>query len=282
MEVVRLRGIGVSPGIGMGEVFLPERVVFTSRVEAILPSQVDAELQRLRKAVAKTRQELLQLKAKIEEKLSEEHAFIFDAHLLILEDKTLRAGIEKIIAEEKIRAEGAISQVNVRYQSVFEAISDEYFRQRKFDVSDVLAKIYRNLEVKEVKEVDDTQNIILVAHDLLPSEAALRLSRGNILAVALDMGGQTSHTAILARSLNIPTVVGLRNITGRVKSKDFVIVDGTDGEVIVNPPAAVVKEFGSKKERYDSYRSELQKTAQLSPLTLDSVRFCPLANIELP
>jgi phosphotransferase system enzyme I (PtsI) len=117
---------------------------------------------------------------------------------------------------------------------------------------------------------------------MLPSEAAVRLSRGNVVAVATDMGGPTSHTAILARSLNIPAVVGLHNVTQQVKTGDFVIVDGTDGEVIVNPPLAVKKEFQSKKEKYDHYFRELKKTAKLKSVTLDDVRFLPLANIELP
>ena len=212
----------------------------------------------------------------------EQHSFIFEAHLLILKDKSLLSSLEKIIKEEKSRAEWAISRVHDKYQELFESISDEYFRQRKFDVSDVLSRIYSNLKPTELKKRDDNNEKILVAHDLLPSEAAVRLSKGNILAVALDMGGQTSHTAILARSLNIPAVMGLRNITQRVKNRDILIVDGTDGEVIINPPLAIRKEFASKKEKYDDYQQELKKTARLRSSTLDEVVFSPLANIELP
>ncbi len=145
-----------------------------------------------------------------------------------------------------------------------------------------MTKIYRNLESLDKKKKDDGGEKILVAHDLLPSEAALKLSRGNVLAVAIDMGGQTSHTAILARSLNIPTVLALRNISQRVKNGDYIIVDGSDGEVIVNPPHALRKEFFDKKEKYEDYRRELRKTAKLKSTTLDNFRFYPLANIELP
>jgi phosphotransferase system enzyme I (PtsI) len=136
--------------------------------------------------------------------------------------------------------------------------------------------------MKRRAEQDREKKEVLVAHEMLPSEAAIRFSRGNVLAVATDMGGPTSHTAILARSLSIPAVVGLHNITQQVKNGDFVIVDGTDGEVIVNPPLAVRKEFLSKKERYDHYFRELKKTAKLKSVTLDDVKFFPLANIELP
>lgn len=282
MDYFRLRGIGVSPGIAIGEVRLSEEVIFTSRKESIFPHQIKEELRRLRKALSRTGNQLIRIKKQIKEKIGDEHSFIFKAHLLILEDKSLNSEMERIIKEEECRSEWAISRVHEKYQKIFESINYEYFRQRKSDVSDVLSKIYRNLESAKQKKMVDEQEKILVAHDLLPSEAALRLSKGNVLGVAIDMGGQTSHTAILARSLNIPAVVGLRNVTQRVKDGDYLIVDGTDGEVIINPPLATRREFSSKKKKYDDYRKELKKTAKLSSSTLDDVRFYPLANIELP
>jgi len=282
MDIIRLRGIGVSPGIGMGEVSISERVIFTSRREAIAAGQVDDELKRLQRAIERTKGELVRIKTDIKDKMGEEHAIIFEAHLLILEDPSLLSGLEKVISEDKVRSEWALSRTNARYEKVFEAINDEYFKQRKSDISDVLAKIYRNLErKKEKKEVPDRLKV-LVAHELLPSEAAVSLSRKNVLAVALDVGGQTSHTAILARSLGIPAVVGLHNITLQVKNGDFIIVDGTDGEVIITPPQAVRREFMGKKEKYEKYRKDLQKTARLESKTLDGVPFVPMANIELP
>jgi phosphotransferase system enzyme I (PtsI) len=216
--------------------------------------------------------------------MGEEHAFIFDAHRLILEDNSLFESVRNTIRKEKVRVEWALSEVNQKYQELFDAIADDYFRQRKSDVSDVLARVSANLEAKTRRQADKEmgKKEVLVAHEMLPSEAALRFSRGNVLAVATDMGGPTSHTAILARSLNIPAVVGLHNITQQVKSGDFIIVDGTDGEVIINPPPAVRKEFLSKKEKYDHYFRELKKTAKLKSVTLDDVKFLPLANIELP
>lgn len=282
MEFTRLKGIAASPGIAEGEVWLAEGVVFTSYRERILGSQVDKELARLGRAVDQTRRELQQLKSEVKAKIGADHAFIFDAHLLILDDEALRVKLESIIREETSKAEWALSQVNAQYRKIFESLKDEYFRERRYDISDVLAKVYRNLEQKtEVKEEKQTARI-LVASELLPSEAALQLSSGKILAVALNTGGMTSHAAILARSLNIPAVVGLHNVTEQVQTGATIIVDGTDGEVIVNPPPAIRKEFLGKKERYDAIRRELRKTAKLSPVTLDGVRFTPLANIELP
>lgn len=282
MDYFRLRGIGVSPGIAMGKVRLSGRIVFTARKESLPLSQVDEEIKRLRKALTRTREQLIKIREHVKNKIGEEHSFIFDAHLLILEDKSLLSELEKIIRQEKTRSEWAISQVHNKYQKLFESITDEYFRQRRSDVSDVLSKIYNNLGAPAPEEGEDDTEKILVAHELLPSEAASKLSRGNTLGIALDMGGQTSHTAILARSLNIPAVVGLGNITKAVEDGDFLIVDGTDGEVIINPPPAIKKEFSSKKEKYDIYRHELKKTAKLKSLTLDSFKFFPLANIELP
>jgi phosphotransferase system enzyme I (PtsI) len=284
MTIIRLRGNGVSPGIGMGELSLTEPVLFTARKESISPSSVDGELRRLKKAVERTKNELLLLKQEIKGNMGEEHAFIFDAHLLILEDRSLFDSIKNTVRQEKVRVEWALTQVNQKYQELFDAIADEYFRQRKSDVSDVLARISANLQLKKKRRAEEerAKKEVLVAHEMLPSEAAIRFSRGNVLAVATDVGGPTSHTAILARSLNIPAVVGLHNITQQVKNGDFVIVDGTDGEVIINPPLAVRKEFLSKKEKYNHYFRELKKTARLKSVTLDDVKFIPLANIELP
>jgi len=282
MDIARLRGTGVSPGIAMGEAVLSERVLFSLRKDYIPPHRVEEEIRRIYVAIDQTRRDLAALKDNIRTKIGEEHAFIFDAHLLILNDTALHAHLEKLIREENVKAESALAEVHGHYQKIFDGIGDDYFKQRKSDVADVLSKIFKNLESQGPDTTTDARKKILVAHDLLPSEAALRFSQGNVLAVALDMGGQTSHAAILARSLNIPTVVGLHDVTQRITSRDFLIVDGTDGEVIINPPAAVLKEFLDKKKKYDNYRRELKKIGRGKAMTLDDVRFYPMANIELP
>ncbi len=282
MEVVRLRGLAVSPGIGLGEARLSERVVFTSRRETISDNQVPDELKRLHRAFERTKEELQKLKGYIEKQMGKDQAFIFDAHLMILDDPMLISNLEKVITEEKVKAEWAITTVNNHFASLFESLSDEYFQQRKTDISDVLARVYRHLERKREKKEDLDKPVILVARELLPSEAAVYLSQKNVMGVVLDMGGMTSHTAILARSLGIPAVVGLHDASLKVKTGDFIIVDGTDGEVIINPSRAIKREFNSKKERYQNYKKELKKIARLKSLTMDGVDFVPLANIELP
>jgi len=282
MDYFRLRGIGVSPGIAEGDIHLKEKVIFTTRKDLVPAEHVTEEIVRLKEAMQRTKGQLKAIKKEIKEKIGEEHAFIFEAHLMILDDPSLKTSLDKIINEELCRAEWAISQIHEKYTQLFDSIADEYFRQRKSDVSDVLSKIYLNLEPSEKADKTETKERILVAHDLLPSEAALELSRGHVLAVALEMGGATSHTAILARSLNIPAVMGVRDITKKVRVGDCLIVDGTDGEVFINPPLSIRKEFASKKEKYEDYRRELQKTAKLKSVTLDGIEFSPMANIELP
>lgn len=282
MEYIRLRGDGVSPGIAIGEVRLTERIDFAARREILPEDAIEAEMARLNEAFDRTRKQLSQLRKKVAKTAGEEHAFIFDAHLLILQDSTLRGGLEKIIRGDRQNAEWAITEVHEKYARIFDAITDEYLKQRKSDVSDVLSKLYRNLAQPVSRKPEEDGEVILVAHDLLPSEAASRLSAGNVLAVALDVGGSTSHTAILARSLNIPAVMGLSRITRQVKNGDTLIVDGTDGEVIINPPPAIRREFFEKRRKYDLYRRELRKTAKLRAVTLDDVAFCTQANIELP
>jgi phosphotransferase system enzyme I (PtsI) len=283
MDYLRLRGIGVSPGIVLGEVVLADRVLFSTRKEYIPPHRVAEELDRLKAAVDRTRVEITSVKDQVRAMVGEEHSFIFDAHLLILQDPSLTVGLERLIREENVRTESALSEVHAHYQRLFDSITDEYIKQRQADVTDVLTRIHRNLDAAAAGATpEDLRGKILVAHDLLPSEAALRLSQGGVLAVALDMGGPTSHAAILARSMDIPTVVGLHDITLRVGPHDQLIVDGTDGEVIINPPLTVRKEFQSKKIKYDAYRSELRRVATWASVTLDGVRFSALANIELP
>jgi len=283
MDYLRLRGIGVSPGIVLGKVVLADRVLFTTKKDYIPPYRVPEEIERLSTALRRTREEITIIKDQVRAMVGEEHAFIFDAHLMILEDPSLTAGLERLIREENVRTESALSEVHEHYRRLFAAIADDYMKQRQADVTDVLTRIHRNLDAGASKAIpEDLRGKILVAHDLLPSEAALRLSQGGVLAVALDMGGPTSHAAILARSLDIPTVVGLHDITQRVNTSDELIIDGTDGEVIINPPLMVRKEFQSKKVKYEAYRKELRRVATWASVTLDGVRFTPMANIELP
>ena len=179
MDYIRLRGIGVSPGVAQGEAYLAERIVFTSRKESIGQDEIKEELKRLSQALERTRGQITKIRDEIRETIGEEHSFIFEAHLMILDDKSLLGDIESGIRTESVRAEWAITQVHEKYRALFESVQDEYFRQRGSDVADVLSKIYLNLDDQETGDVDDGREKILVAHDLLPSEAAHSLSKGN-------------------------------------------------------------------------------------------------------
>src|SRR4030043_269 len=170
MTSIRLRGKGVSPGIGEGELALGESALFTVRRESISAASVEGELRRLRKAVERTRNELVRLKQEMKRNMGEEHAFIFDAHLLILGDRSLFDSIEQTGREEKVRAERDLTQVTQKYQELFDAIADEYFRQRKSDVSDVLARIAANLKRKKKSRTRKGQakSEVRVVHEILP------------------------------------------------------------------------------------------------------------------
>ncbi|MBM3296629.1 MAG: phosphoenolpyruvate--protein phosphotransferase, partial [Candidatus Aminicenantes bacterium] len=200
METIRLRGVPAAPGIAVGEAQVSARPAFSSRRETIPAGRVRAEKARLARAINQTRRQLIRLRSKVRKQSGEEHAVIFDAHLLILRDRSLLASLDKIISKERVKAEWALTQVNAGYRRIFESLNDEYFRQRHLDISDVLARAYKNLGRKRTPRDASKKPRILVSHDLLPSEAAVLLGRGNTLAVVLDVGGATSHTAILARS----------------------------------------------------------------------------------
>ena len=151
MDHIKLRGIGVSPGVSLGEVYLTERMIFTRRKERISASQVAEEMERFEKAILRTRKQLVRIKDEIKVTIGEEHSFIFEAHLIILKDKSMISGVDRIIKEEKVRAEWAISRIHDKYRKIFESIADEYLRERQSDVSDVLSRVYRNLDPTEEK-----------------------------------------------------------------------------------------------------------------------------------
>ena len=165
-DYFRIRGKGVSPGISVGEIQLTEKIVFTSRQEKISFDRVEAEMKRLQMAIKLTRKQIVKIRDKIGKKLGDEHSFIFESHLLLLEDKSLNSTLEKLIIVEMFSVECAISMVHEKYMNIFESIEDDYFRQRKLDVSDVLSKLYLNLKPVNKKESDVIGDKILVAHDL--------------------------------------------------------------------------------------------------------------------
>jgi len=276
-----LVGIGVSPGIGLGEVYLLDHRPVVDH-EQIAAEQVEAELQRFRAAVDAARQQLLTIKQRVsKQEHLQEHLYILDTHLLFLADDMLIKGTEQLIAAQH-SAESALQQILEKLKALFDNIEDEYLRERRSDVDAVGERLLRILTgVSERSFCNIGSESIIAAHDLSPAET-MQIDREKILGFLTDKGGRTSHTAILARSLDIPAVVGLENITALVATRMRVIIDGGSGVVILNPTQATQEEYLQRKRTYEQLEQELENYRELPAETRDGHRIALRGNLELP
>ncbi len=280
MEIV-LRGIGVSPGIGIGPVFLFD--IDSIEVPHYPITEVTAELHRFHAAVETVRKDLKRLHKQTAHVLGEGHADIFTAHLMLLDDVAMHEEIETRLNKERLNVEFLLNDLILRYAKVMKTIEDPRFRERTNDFLDVgnriLVKLL-NFERPSLEHIVPPS--VVVAHDLSPSDTA-NIDVHNALGIATDVGGPTSHTAILARALEIPAVVGLRYIGAHVKSGDILIIDGAKGYAIIRPEPATLAEYAAEKERTDQRRSALLQIEDIrGSITLDGHEVPLLANIELP
>lgn len=229
------RGVSVAEGAAVGRVLRvhggAREQVFRATLGA---EETRREVRRFRAAVRLARRQLQSLKRRAEQRLGAEHAYIFDAHLLMLEDRKLLDEIEAYILSEQANAEWAVKVVGDRLLSIYAEIKDDYLRERSSDVEDVLRRLLLALGGGETDSRGPAQDAILVADELLPSAAA-ELDFTHVRAVASDVGGWTSHTAIIARGLGIPAVVGLRDLYRHARTGDVIAVDGVRGEVVLHP-----------------------------------------------
>lgn len=280
---MELKGTGVSPGIAMGPALLVERDTAPIFRLSLAPEEVAGELARLEAALALSRSQLQAIRARLSREVGTLHAYIFDAHLLMLEDPLLLARTRAVIREERVNAEWALREVSEQLHALFADFSDAYLRERSTDLDDVLGRIQLNLrgsaEAPSLARLPGS--FVLVAADLTPSEAA-ELDWARVLAVATDVGSSTYHTAIIARSLGIPAVVGLKDATRTVKPGATVVVDGTRGAVVVEPSAPALAGFRTVQEEYRQEEARLQGTRALAAVTLDGVAVCLQANVEFP
>lgn len=276
----QLKGIPVSPGVVMGRVFFLETTQYRPRKHPIPLSGVKEEIERFRKALRKTEETLKELREKVIEEIGEKHGYIFDAHLLFLKDELFVDNTIKKIREEKITADYAVSQVIEHLSEIFAKIEDPYLKERHTDIADVGRRIVENLIGVERENLANlTEEVIVVAHDLSPSDTA-SMNKKLVIGFATDVGGRTSHTAIIARSLEIPAVVGLENITEEVKTNDIIIVDGTRGTVTINPTPAEKEFYYKRKRELARLRKIFEKTKELSARTTDGHKITIYANIE--
>jgi phosphotransferase system enzyme I (PtsI) len=279
---MKFRGIGVSPGIVIGEALVLERERVKTELRRIKPERIDAEIQRFEKALERSISQLEMVKKQFSSQVGESHAYILDSHILMLKDTMLTEGAKEVIRNELITAEGALKKVLDKFVAFFHSIEDDYLKDRKSDIVHVGERIFRNLSGHVQKSLTDLkEDVIVVAHDLTPADT-LQMNRKHVKGFATDLGAKTSHTGIMARSLEIPAVVGMGDITAWVQSGDPMILDGSSGKVILHPDIETFNGYLEKQRRYIYFEKELQKLSQLPAETRDGCKILLAANIEDP
>jgi phosphotransferase system enzyme I (PtsI) len=277
-----LKGIPAAPGIVIGKVLLLDREQYVIPKRAVKEEQIQAEIKHFKDALIQTKQEIIDIKKRISEELGTEHGQIFSAHLLVIEDSMLIEEVISKIKKEKLSAEYVFQDVLKKYIKVFSEMNDEYLRERISDINDIGKRILKNLiGAREDALSTLKEKAIVVSYDLSPSDTAT-MHKKNVIGFATDIGSRTSHTAIMAKSLEIPAVVGLETITKDVKNGDNLIVDGTHGLIIINPTAATLKHYELARKKMLAFEKALLETKELPAQTKDGRKIELMSNIELP
>ncbi len=261
------KGIAASPGIAMGTAFVLESKTATISQTPITTENIATEIKAFDDALVKAHLQLENIKKKTQQELGADKAAIFDAHLMILADDVFLDAIRDKISSQLVSAEYAVSQVVEQYVQMFAEMEDEYLKERAADIKDIGQRIINNilgLENQSLSALD--REAVIIAKDLTPSDTA-QLDKKLVKGFATDLGGRTSHTAIMARSLEIPAVVGLGDLSDQVKDQDTIIIDGNEGIVILNPDEATIEEYRRKGEEYSRF---LQELAQLKDLPCET------------
>jgi phosphotransferase system enzyme I (PtsI) len=281
-ETKTFKGIGVSPGVIIGSVIVvkDERVIVAHCLLEI--SAIEDEIQKLLSSIQQTREQLEDLRKKIAEKINLEHSFIFDAQLLMLEDDNFIGQIIKVIQDEKINVEWAIEKINLKYIQAFENIQDDYLKERGLDIRDVSRRLISNLGSQSTTDLHKLKEPgIIISRDMHPSDFSA-LDHSKVLGLAIEVGGKTSHVGLLARSLEIPTLVGLNHVVNEVKTGDIAIIDGDEDLLIINPSESLLNEYRNKKDLLLQVESKLILNRNLPAVTLDGYEVELRANIDLP
>lgn len=272
-------GIPASKGYAIGEVLL--QVKNEVPIANDLVTDIEAEKEKLAAAVQQSKQQLEKIKEYTEQSIGVEEAAIFEAHIMLLEDPELIASILKEIEDNRENAIKATCIASDKFIAIFDAMEDEYLRERAADLKDVAGRLISNLTGKYQEFTVSKENTIVVAHDLTPSDTA-RLDRSKVVAFLTDVGGKTSHTAIMARILGIPAVVGMGDITAVLKNGDKIIVDGMNGSVIINPSNSVLAEFEEKMKVYKQGIESLKQLVSTETITKSGKRVYVAGNIGKP
>jgi phosphotransferase system enzyme I (PtsI) len=276
---VHIRGLGVSPGLAVGRVHFHRELLVEPDMEKVAPERADEEWALFRRALAQTKEQLQDLLDRAADNAGAEQAGIFEAHLLMAEDPALLAEVERGIRRDHLRAEGAFYRVMDHYMAAMRKFDDSYLRERVTDLDDVTRRVLANLRGEQRLGGVEFAHVLL-AHDLAPSET-MEMDREQVLGFATEAGSPTSHTAILARSLGIPAVVGLHDVHSHVRPEDTVLLDGASGVLIVNPAPETIAILESARRRRARVDSQLYALREGEAITRDGRRIQVAANIEL-
>ena len=274
------KGTGASPGIALGRALVIEHSELVIEKKTI--ENIDEEIQKLESAVKVSKEELTKVKEKALAELGEHEAEIFEAHLLVLEDPELIGSAISKIRDEKVNEDYALNEIKEIFVAMFESMDNEYMRERAADIKDVTNRVLRHiLGIKVVDLAGLDEEVVLIAHDLTPSDTAT-MNKNMVLGFLTDIGGRTSHTAIMARTLEIAAVVGLNDITKKVKDGDYIVFNGDTGEVIVNPYEETKAKYASLKEEFEEYRKSLELLKGQASITTDGRHVELAGNIGSP
>jgi phosphoenolpyruvate-protein phosphotransferase (PTS system enzyme I) len=275
-----IQGIAASSGIAIAKAYRLETPDLV--VEKKVVSDPQAEVARFEAAVAKAKEELEIIKQHALQQLGEDKAAIFAAHLLVLNDPELLNPVKEKIKTEQVNAEYALNETATMFISMFEAMDNEYMKERAADIRDVTKRVLAHLLGVTISNPSlISEEVVIIAEDLTPSDTA-QLNRQYVKGFATDIGGRTSHSAIMARSMEIPAVVGTKQVTGEVQNGDVVIIDGLDGQVIVNPSEEVLAQYEEKRARYEAQKAEWAKLVHEKTVTSDGYHVELAANIGTP
>lgn len=280
---ITLTGLAASPGVALGRVLrLDEHGRHQFYYVEVPAGRVRHEIQRLRDAIGEARAQLDEIKSRLAQKLGHQHAFILDPHLLMLEDRGFLVELEHAIRSRRINAEWAVRDITARLADAYRQVNDPYLAERAPDIEDIATRLLTILSGHATFNLSNLdQDVIIVAESIGPSTVA-ELDFKRVLGFATDAGGQTSHSAIIVRALRLPAVLGLHDITRRVRSGETIIVDGSGGEAILRPTRAVARVYVEKRNKEAKLRAGPPRPAFEPARTLDGTRITLRANVELP
>jgi phosphotransferase system enzyme I (PtsI) len=274
------KGISASVGYAIGKIFIKDNFEVCA-IERVV-EDIATELKRLDEALEVCSAQIKYIKERAINNLGADKAEVFESHLMLLSDPEFAGAIRNEVKDKGINAEKAVKNVLENYLAIFDSMNDEYIKESASDIKDVAIRILKNLCGMTSYGIKDlSPNSILVASDITPSDTA-ELDKGKIAAFLTNMGGRYSHSAIIARSLEIPAIVGLKNITSELKQGDMVIVDGEKGEVIINPDEATIEEYNKKKDLFEIEKQELKKLIKFKSVTSYGKEIPVAANIGSP